>query len=82
MTITRIGDGCWELHTRYGTFVSSGSLDAMVCLWSRMRRDGWCEIPYGADEPGSTIECTCTHDCNCRACTRATERGLTVLASG
>jgi hypothetical protein len=82
VTITRTDDGWWELRTRYGTVVSSGSLYAMACLWPHMKRDRWCDIPYGAGEPGSTIECTCTHECNCRACTRATERGHAVLASG
>jgi hypothetical protein len=81
MTITPPSDGWWELHTRHGILVSSGSLYAMVCLWARMKRDWWCDIPYGAGEPGCTIECTCTHDCHCRACTAATERGLALLAS-
>lgn len=83
MTITRVGDGWWELDTRHGIFVSSGSLYAMVCLWARMVRDGWCDIPCGAaGEPGRAIECTCTHECRCRACTKATRRGQAVLASG
>jgi hypothetical protein len=52
MTITWVGDGWWELHTRHGIFVSSGSLYAMVCLWARMKRDWWCDLPYGAGAPG------------------------------
>jgi hypothetical protein len=83
VTITRICDGCWELRTRHGTPVSTGSLYAMVCVWSRMVRDGWCDVPYGhAGESGRTIECTCTHDCCCRACTEATRRGQALLAGG
>jgi hypothetical protein len=83
VTIARIDDGQWELRTRHGMPLGTGSLYAMVCLWARMVRHGWCDIPYGAaGEPGRTIECTCTHDCRCRACTQATERGLALLASG
>jgi hypothetical protein len=74
MTIARIAPGRWELRTRYGTLICTGSLSEIVCLWSRMVKDGWCDIPYGAGEPGTTVECTSTHDCRCRACTRATCR--------
>jgi hypothetical protein len=47
MTITRIRPGVWELHTRHGTLIATGDLYTIVTLWARMRRDGWCEIPYG-----------------------------------
>jgi hypothetical protein len=74
MTITRIALGRWELHTRHGVLISTGSLYEIVCLWSQMRNDGWCDVPYGAGDAGATVECTYTHDCDRRACSRATRR--------
>ena len=71
MTITRISPGVWELRTRHGTLIATGDLHSVVNAWARLRRDGWSDLPYGhpraVDRP--TVECTCRHDCRCRACT-------------
>jgi hypothetical protein len=48
MTIARIGPSRWELRTRHGVLVSIGSLCEVVRLWSRLRKDGWCDIAYVA----------------------------------
>lgn len=48
MTLSRIGPGdLWELHTREGTLVATGSLYQMICLWARLVRHGWCDLPWG-----------------------------------
>ena len=72
MMITRIGPRVWELRSRHGAPFGRGDLYTVVTLWARMRREGWCDTPYGQPEFDGTgrrtIECTCTHDCACRAC--------------
>jgi hypothetical protein len=72
MTITRISPGVWELRTRHGTLIATADLYTIVTLWTRIRRDGWCEIPYGQKQTldgRPSIEFTGCHDCRCRACT-------------
>jgi hypothetical protein len=61
MTITRISPGVWELRTRHGTLIGTGDLYTIVTLWARMRRDGWCEIPYGPQQTldgRPSVECS------------------------
>jgi hypothetical protein len=44
MTLARIGSGdLWELRTRHGTFIATGTLYQMICLWARMVRNGWSD---------------------------------------
>ena len=74
MMITRTAAGVWELRTRHGTLIGTGDLYTVVTLWARMRSAGWSDVPYGhpAVNPLTrmrTVECTCCHDCQCRACT-------------
>jgi hypothetical protein len=71
MTITRINPGVWELRTRHGTLIATGGLHAVVNVWAKLRRDGWSDLPYGHPRADGrlTVECTCRHDCRCRACT-------------
>ena len=72
MMITRIGPRVWELRSRHGAPFGRGDLYTVVTLWARMRREGSCDTRYGQPEFDGTgrrtIECTCTHDCACRAC--------------
>jgi hypothetical protein len=71
MTITRLSPGVWELRTRHGTLIATGDLHTVVNAWAMLRRDGRSDLPYG--HPGADgrpiVECTCRHDCRCRACT-------------
>jgi hypothetical protein len=71
MTITRISPGVWELRTRHGTLIATGDLHTVVNVWAKLRRDGWSDLPYGHPRADGrpTVECTCRHDCRCRACT-------------
>ena len=71
MTITRISPGRWELRTRHGTLIATGDLHTVVNVWAKLRRDGWPDLPYGHPRADGqpTVECTCRHDCRCRACT-------------
>jgi hypothetical protein len=71
MTITRISPGVWELRTRHGTLIATGDLHTVVNVWANLRRDGWPDPRCGhlRADGRPTIECTCRHDCRCRACT-------------
>ncbi len=58
MTIARIGPGdLWELHTRHGTFIASGTLYQMIRLWARMVRDGWSDVRWGSAPHECRDEC-------------------------
>jgi hypothetical protein len=41
MTIARIAPGQWKLRTRHDTLVSTGRPYELVCLSSRLVKDGW-----------------------------------------
>jgi hypothetical protein len=71
MTITRISPGVWELRTRHGTLIATGDLHTVVNAWAKTRRDGRSDVAHGHPRADGrpTIECTCRHDCQCRACT-------------
>jgi hypothetical protein len=59
MTIARIGPGdLWELHTRHGTLIATGTLYQMICLWARMVRDGWSDVTWGSGPSECCGECS------------------------
>ena len=41
MTVTNVGPGdLWQLCTRDGTLIATGTLYKLICLWARLVKDG------------------------------------------